>query len=98
MDERVNQFLNEFPSTKHYIFNLNEMAILQKLKEKLRIFEKKQKNVLVVVEEEIDLQYFFQVIREILKVSSMDLKYYFESLVQGEKPNLKIASNKQERK
>lgn len=36
--------------------------------------------------------------REILQVSSMDLKYYFESLFEGEKPTIQILSDVKNRR
>lgn len=52
----------------------------------------------MIIEKEDDLQMYFQVMREILYVTSMDLKYYFDSLFVGEKPRFKIYETRKERR
>ena len=46
---------------------------------------------MVLIEDEQDLKIYYQAMREILKVSSIDLKYYFTSLFPEEKTQLSIS-------
>ena len=59
---------------------------------------KTYKNVIVLIDDEPDLKNFYQAMREILKVSSIDLKYYFETLFPGENPKFNLVHDKKMRR